>query len=528
MANISTDTAAFSGRNTTFRQHNHRPATGMVVIAILLSLVALLPLVFVIGIAIDTGWSTVKAMVFRPRVGELLTNTALLVVFTLPLCATLGVALAWLTERTTLLGRRIWSLLAIAPLAVPAFVQSYAWISLVPSMHGLAAGVFISVIAYVPFIYLPAAAVLRRLDPGIEDAAASLGSKPVTVFFRVVLPQLKLAIWGGSLLIALHLLAEYGLYAMIRFDTFTTAIFDQFQSTFNGPAANMLAGVLALCCLALLLMEATTRGYNRYARVGSGSARSQTPYTMRGATTLLCLLLPLTLSALSLGVPFITLIRWLYIGGIDVWLNPELLPAVRQTLILALSGAAIITLCAVPMAWLSVRYPSRLYRVMEGCNYVTSSLPGIVVALALVTITIRLARPLYQTEFTILLAYLLMFTPRALISLRAGIAQAPVELENVARSLGKTPTQAIWSTTMRLAAPGAAAGAALVFLAISNELTATLLLSPNGTRTLATGFWALTSEIDYVAAAPYALLMVALSLPLTWLLYSQSQRTAGL
>lgn len=94
---------------------------------------------------------------------------------------------------------------------------------------------------------------------------------------------------------------------------------------------------------------------------------------------------------------------------------------------------------------------------MEGCYYVTSSLPGIVVALALVTITIRIARPLYQTEFTVLLAYLLMFTPRALISLRAGIAQAPVELENVARSLGRTPTQAMLSTTLRLAAPGAAA-----------------------------------------------------------------------
>lgn len=115
-------------------------------------------------------------------------------------------------------------------------------------MHGLGAGVFISVLAYFPFIYLPTAAVLRRLDPGIEDVATSLGSRPPAVFFRVVLPQLKLAVWGGSLLIALHLLAEYGLYAMIRFDTFTTAIFDQFQSTFNGPAANMLAAYW--CCAA--------------------------------------------------------------------------------------------------------------------------------------------------------------------------------------------------------------------------------------------------------------------------------------
>jgi iron(III) transport system permease protein len=67
----------------------------------------------------------------------------------------------------------------------------------------------------------------------------------------------------------------------------------------------------------------------------------------------------------------------------------------------------------------------------------------------------------------------------------------------------------------------------MIFIAISSELTATLLLSPSGTRTLATGFWAKSSEIDYVAAAPYALLMILLSLPLTWLLYSQSKRVAG-
>jgi iron(III) transport system permease protein len=124
-------------------------------------------------------------------------------------------------------------------------------------MHGLSAGVFLSVLAYYPFIYMPVAAVLRRLDPTLEDVAASLGTPPWRVFFRVVLPQLKLAICGGALLVALHLLAEYGLYVMIRFDTFTTAIYDQFQSTFSGPAANMLAGVLlALCCLAILCWKA--------------------------------------------------------------------------------------------------------------------------------------------------------------------------------------------------------------------------------------------------------------------------------
>ena len=185
-------------------------------------------------------------------------------------------------------------------------------------------------------------------------------------------------------------------------------------------------------------------------------------------------------------------------------------------------------LAGIPVTWLTVRHPRPLFRALEACNYFTSSLPGIVVALSLVTVTIHYLRPLYQTEFTLFLAYLLMFMPRGLVNLRAGIAQAPLELENVARSLGKTQARAIWGITMRLAAPGAAAGGALVFLGITNELTATLLLSPLGTKTLSTGFWALTSEIDYVAAAPYALLMVLISLPLTGLLYVQSQKLAGL
>ena len=64
-------------------------------------------------------------------------------------------------------------------------------------------------------------------------------------------------------------------------------------------------------------------------------------------------------------------------------------------------------------------------------------------------------------------------------------------------------------------------------LGITNELTATLMLAPNGTRTLATTFWTYSSEIDYAAASPYALIMVLLSLPMTWLLYTQSRRTAG-
>jgi iron(III) transport system permease protein len=491
------------------------------------SLLALLPLGFIVAVAVQTGWDTIVAMVFRPRVVELVGNTAMLELIAVPAAIVLAVALAWLTERTDLPGARMWGWLAVAPLSVPAFVQGYAWTGLLPELHGLPAAVLVSVLAYFPFVYLPAAAQLRRLDPALEDSAAALGETPRRVFRRVVLPQLRLAMCGGGLLVALHLLAEYGLLAIVRFDTFTTAIVDQFQSSFNGPAANMLAGVVVLCCATVLLLEALARGGRRYARVGSGAARQPVRRAM-GRLRWVAVALPLAVAILSLGVPLTTLIRWLVLAGPD---NSDLAGvggALAQTALYALAAGMLTAAASFPMAWLSVRRPGPLSRLLEACHYYVGAIPGVVVGLALVTITVRVALPLYQTAATIVLAYVLLFLPRAMVGLRTSIAQAPIELERAAMSLGRSPVRAIVATTLRLAAPGAAAAVALVALGVSTELTATLMLAPTGTRTLATEFWALTSEIDYLGAAPYAAAMVILSLPLTLLLDRQARRTAGL
>lgn len=96
----------------------------MVALALLFSLLALLPLGFVVAVGFDTGWPTIKALVFRPRVGELLSNTLWLTVVAVPISIVLGVTLARLTERTALAGRQLWSALAVAPLAIPALSRA--------------------------------------------------------------------------------------------------------------------------------------------------------------------------------------------------------------------------------------------------------------------------------------------------------------------------------------------------------------------------------------------------------------------
>jgi iron(III) transport system permease protein len=486
-----------------------------------------IPLGYVVWGALSVGWTRAYELVVRPRVGELLVNTVALVVVTVPLCVVIGVAVAWLVERTDLPARSFWRPLFVAPLAVPAFVNSYAWVGVIPSLHGLWAGVLITTLSYFPFMYLPVAATLRRLDPAVEESARALGSDSAGVFFRVVLPQLRLAILGGGLLIGVHLLAEYGAFAMVRFDTFTVAIFQQFQVTFDGAAGSMLAGVLVVLCLVLLVAEAAARGSARYARIGTGAPRAAVPVHLgRNAFPVTVGLMVLAL--LSIAVPVWTIMRWLWIGGTGVWDFGEIANALGQTIALATLAAVLTTVLAFPVAWVAVRSNGVLARAVEGANYITSSLPGIVTALALVTVAIHFARPLYQSVPLIVLAYVLLFMPRALVNVRAGLAQVPPSLEEASRSLGNSPSATFFRVTLRLTAPAAAAAASLVFVAVATELTATLLLAPTGTRTLSMLFWSFSSELDYASAAPYALTLVVLAIPVTLILFRQSTKVAAL
>lgn len=467
--------------------------------------------------AIEAGPEAIGRLVFRPRVAELLGNTIALVLVVLPTTILIGTGAALLVERTH--APRWLAPALVAPLAVPAFVMSYAWATVWPGIAGLAGAALVSVVSYFPFIYLPVLATLRRLDPALEESALSLGLRPASILVRVVLPQLRLPILGGGLLVALHLLAEYGAFAFVRFDTFTTAIYDQFKSTFAGPAAAMLALVLVVLCLLVLGGEAAVRGRRRHARLGPGVARE--PRRARlGAWRVPVTLGVAGLLAASLGVPVWALLHWLSVG---VELDAQLVPALGTTLGLALAGGLATCLAAGPVAWLSVRRPTRFTRTLEGATFVASSLPGIVVGLAFVATAIRFVPAVYQTTVLLLAAYVVVFAPRAVASLRGGIAQVPPSLGEAASALGQGPITTLVRVTIPLLAPAFGAASALAFLGIAGELTATLLLAPTGTTTLATRFWSLSSELDYPASAPYALLLVLGSIPMTALLFRQSR-----
>jgi iron(III) transport system permease protein len=490
-----------------------RPA-GLIAISAAIAALLAVPLVFLLIESQGAGLAAISAEVFRSLTATLLWNTVRLTVVVTVLCAILGTATAWLVERTDLPGRRIWAVLLVVPLAIPDFVVSFGWSSLFIGVQGFRGAVLVMTLAVYPLVYLPVAASLRSADPGQEEVARSLGVGRIATFVRITLGQARGAILGGCLLVALVLLAEYGAFEMLSYQTFTTEIFTNLQLPTEVPTACALSLVLVAISLVVLAGEGWLRGRGRVARSGPMTQRVMPPLRL-GRARLPALAGTGLLVAAALGLPVGASIYWMIEGGVPSVsdsVSVSMLSAAGHTALYGLGAAAIDTLLALPVAVLAIRHTGAARHFLERSTYLVLAMPGVVIALALTYFTEQYANSAgYQTAPLLILCYSIMFFPLALVGVKAAIARAPASLDEVARSLGQGRLAAFSRVTLRLAAPGLMAAFCLVFLEVVTELTATLILVPTGVQTLATQFWQYQSSLSYGQAAPFALVMIAVA-----------------
>jgi iron(III) transport system permease protein len=508
--------ASGAGRPRT-RRRSRQPvpllvSSGAVAVAVLL------PLVFLLLQAQGSGLGTVAHLMWRPLTGHLLWNTVRLAVVVTALCAVIGTGAAWLIERTDLPGRRLWAVLVVVPLAIPDFVVSFGWASLSTWVSGFRGAVLVMTLAVYPLVYLPVAASLRNADPAQEEVARSLGAGRLRTFWRITVGQARVAVLGGCLLVVLVILAEYGAFEILGYQTFTTEIFTEFSVSFDIPAASALSLVLVVLGMLVLAGESAGRVRGRVSRVDRLAQRATTRHRL-GWWTAPALLAVTALALLALGMPIGSAVYWWVSSTNAPFTGTSILDAAGYTAGYGAGAAAVATLAALPVGILAVRHDGRMRRLIERGTYLVMAMPGLVIALALAYFSERYANGIwYQSAPMLIVAYAIMFFPLALVGVKASVAQAPVGLEDLARSLGQRRPAVLLRVTLPLVGPGLAAAFCLVFLSAVTELTATLILVPTGVQTLATQFWAYQQNLAYGQAAPFALAMIAIAAVPSYLL----------
>jgi iron(III) transport system permease protein len=504
--------------------------------ALLVTAAGLMPIAYLLLRTVEAG-PTAWESILRLRTWQVMLRTTGLALGVTLVSAAIAVPLAWLTARTDLPLRRMWGVLTALPLVIPSYVSAYlmvaglgprgmlqGWLerlfglTRLPDIHGFPGALLVLTLLSYPFILLSVRGALVRMDPALEEASRSLGHGPRETFWRVTLPQLRPALAGGGLLVALYVLRDFGAVSIMRYNTFTRIIYVEYQSSFNREGAATLSLLLVATTLGLLTLEVWTRGRARYYRSGAGASRCAPLIRLgrwRWPATVFCA----AVVGLALVLPAGVLVYWLLRGVLGGQQLAPLWIAIKNSTLASGLATGVTLVAVLPVVVLSVRRPGRLGHLLERLNYAGFALPGVVVALALVFFGIRYARPLYQTLPILIVAYAILFLPQAASAVRSSLLQVHPSLEEAARGLGRRPLQVFASIDLPLIRPGIAAGAGLVFLTTMKELPATLILSPFGFKTLATTVWSAVSEAYFTrAAAPALLLILVSSVPMAFLI----------
>ena len=473
-------------------------------LALVIAVLALVPVGVLMGLASDS------AELFDAHNLKVLTNTLLLMFFTVLGSVVIGVPLALITAYVQVPWRKLWLIVLAAPLAIPSYIGAFTLYAAfgrggeiqqllglpMPSVKGLAGATLVMTLYSYPFVMLTTRASLLSLDASLVNAARTLGMTIGVSLWRVVLPRVATGIAAGALLVALYTLSDFGTPAIMRLDTFTRVIFVEYNA-FGLSQAAMLSLQLLVIVGLVLFLESRVRGSKE--RPG----RHLTLWPSRGQRWLMVLVFaPVIL--LSIVLPLVVFGVWLMregTGGFDfsyAWNSAHA----------SFLAALVAVILAIPVAHAAIA--GRAGRFMERLTYFGFGVPGIVMGTALVYVGLQLPF-LYQTLGLLVLAYVLRFLPLAVGSVRSTAEGLDPSLVKAARLLGASPREAFQRITLPLTIRGMVAGAALVFLEAMRELPATLMLGPTGFETLATYLWRVYEAGYFGRAAIPGLLLVLMS-----------------
>ncbi len=505
---------------------------GLLLLCTVVAIVVAVPIGVTIVEAVSGGLSAAGDAIRANSSLTLLLHTVLVAAVATPICGVIGVAGAWFVERTRLPGRWLWALLLVAPLTVPPFVTSYAWATLGVPLQGYWGAVGIIGFSYYPIVFLLVAVSLRGLDPALEETARSLGLSARQTFFRVVLPQLRPAILGGLLLVALDALVEFDAFVALKYQTFATDIYAQYQLGLSVAGAAALSLISIALCVLLLIGEARLRGNVNYTRVSQGARRATSRYDL-GRATVPVLLGFAGVVAIGVGLPIGMLIDWFSQSShaalsMAAANTHYLLPATLTSIALGFSSALLAVILAFPIAVLAVRNRGPVVTVLERATYLSYALPDLVGAIALSYAASHYFPSLYGSFALLVFAEAILFVPFAVVALRATLGQIEPSLEESARSLGSGPLTSLWRVTVPLTRPGFVAAAVLVFAFALGDLSTAQVLLPLDSYTLGTEFQANSASVAFAAAAPFAAVLIALAMLSAYILMSRFGKVRGL
>jgi iron(III) transport system permease protein len=476
-----------------------------------------------------------------------LADTAVLLLGVGVITALVGTATAWLVTAFEFPGRRWLQWALLLPLATPTYVVAYAYLDLLhpvgpvqsalravlgydsprdfrlPDVRSMTGCILLLSAVLYPYVYATVRAMLLTQAATFVDAARTLGTGGIGVFWRVVLPMARPAVAAGVALALFEALNDIGAAEFLGVRTLTVSIYATWVTRSDLPGAAQMALAMLAVVIAIVWLERRARRHRRYAN-DARLARPLSPVPLYGWRTAAAVTATATPVAIGFLAPAVHLLH-AAVDRLATGVDARALAAqTASTVAFAAAATLAATVAGLTMGFAGRVRPGAMSDALTRLGTIGYAVPGTVLAIGLLPVLAAIddgverfgallgaSWPLFTlgTGAAVVYACTARFLAVAIGGVESGLARVPASIDDAGRTLGASAGQRLWRLYLPLVRPATAAAALLVFVDAMKELPATLLLRPIGVETLATYLYGEAARGTYEDGAIAALLIVA-------------------
>lgn len=467
----------------------------------------------------------------------------------------IGCFLAWLISRT-----RIWfpdfieGLLKIQ-FFIPPFISALAWQQLLGpvgiinkwymqftggtdplfNIYGQWGILFVFIISGSVSVYMVVIDSFRKMQASLEEAAVITGASTLQVFRDITLPVLKPSILSAMLMVFMSNMSNYGVPSVLGYHvgyyTLTTRIYGVVQDltiTNNMEVAATLSMLLVVfAVLTLIIKEKMVSGKSFAVVTGKSEHLTQhslgvfngiASFAAIGYGLVISIAPVLAILATSLtqayGVPFSFSNMTLRHYETVLFNLSSFQRALGNSIFLALTAACIAVVLALVTSYICVLTDFKFKRQLEMLITLPSSIPGTVMAIAIILAWIKpipvLNVSIYNTLWIILIAYVANYTAQAFRAISGGLYQISPALEEAAEISGAGLGQRLLDIIVPVMKQSITTAWFLIFIPCLRELTLSIFLWSAGTETLATVIFTLQDAGNYPASSALSIIIIVM------------------
>lgn len=499
-----------------------------------------------------------KAVFSSPRLVEVTVNTAIYVIGSLTVALALSLSLAYLFERTDLPGRRFLAPMALAPMAIPVTVTAIAWALVANPANGplavaLREGLGLSIDIYslpgmilvtgifgMPSVYLMIAPALARLNPELEEAAATTGASLLRRLRLIVFPLIVPAVSAASMLLVVVALEGFAIPAILGLPDQIFVYSSLIQYSLQPPNGSANYGqasaygvlVLAVSMVMLLVYRRRVRDTNRF-KVVVGKNYRQNRVSLGRARTPVTVVVWLYMFV-AVILPIIALLwtslspygRPMSLSGLssmtlapyrNVFSSPEMGEVIVNTLQVTVVTATLTTIISI---WLALAASRRAFfgsTVLFEATFLVFGIPSVVLGASVLFLYLFVPIPIYGTVWIIVVALVTRYLPRGSRMVQAALLQLDDGLAESARVTGASAWTVTRTIVLPLLKPALWKCWFWVFVHALGELPIALLLTGSDNKTVVVLLWdTFTASVNYPEASALAVTLLIVSMIAMW------------